>query len=192
MSVTGWKTPNTTVSVDRDGKEFWANPDNAQASDDTWAICALDKEDYGDWLRCTNFGFSAGDIPAGSTIDGIEVKIERQAQFSGEVTDNALYLRKTAGQVGDNKASAVTWGTSDAEAIHGNPTDTWNASLVDTDVVSSDFGIDLSAYSTNIIVTNEARVDCVWIRVYYTETAAGGIGNKSANMGAKMIAGKLI
>lgn len=169
--VTEWKTPGTCANVDRDGKVAWVNPDNAKASDNDRAICDVAKTTYGDWLRCTNFGFTTGDIPSGSTIDGIEVKIEHQTEAPSEITDSALYLRKTSGQIGDDKPSAEDWATSDEEITYGGATDTWNAGLVDTDIVSSDFGVDLSAYNRGISESREARVDCVWVRIHYTAEA---------------------
>jgi hypothetical protein len=171
MAVTGWKTPGTCESVDRDGKEAWANPDYAKTSDNNNAVCGLPKTDYGDWLRLTNFGFAVGDIPSGSTIDGIEVKIEHRAGGANSIKDSALYLRKTSGQIGDNKASATYWGTSDAEVTYGSSTDKWNASLVGTDIISTDFGIDLSGYNASTEDAVDALIDCISIRVYYTEGA---------------------
>jgi len=167
VAVTSYKTPGTVVSASRDALE-WFDVNYAKASDNYHAYSSIGKQTYSDWLRCTNFGFSTSDIPSGSTIDGIEVKIERKADTANVIKDSALYLRKTSGQVGDNKASATYWPTYDAEVTYGSYTDKWNAGLVDTDIVSTDFGIDLSAYNNNPDSFEVARVDCVSIRVYYT------------------------
>jgi len=165
MAVTGWKTAGTAANAKRTGY-IWNNPNNAKVSNnqyaDTW-----NAYQNSDWLRLTAFGFSSADIPSGSTIDGIEVKIERKSSSATYYAkDNALYLRKTSGQVGDNKADTSThWPTSDTEASYGGAADTWNASLADTDIISSDFGIDLSAL---VIYYGVGYVDYVSIRVYYT------------------------
>jgi hypothetical protein len=178
MSVTDWKTPGTCASVDRDGKPEWSNPDNAKTSNDSYATALPPKNDYTDWLRVTNFGFSTADIPSGATINGIEAKIERKYTASESLTvyDSAVYLRKTSGQVGDNKGSGVLWTTSDVEAVYGGAADTWNAGLIDTDIKSSNFGLDFSAYFFGI-GTPTAYVDCISIRVYYT--AGGTVYTKS-------------
>jgi len=183
--VTDWKFPGTAANVDRDGKNSWQNPDNAKASDDAWADCDVDKEDYSDWLRLTNFGFTSEDIPEGATIDGIEMKMERSAEKPVDevfINDSALYLRKTAGQIGDNKASASIWRDHtltppDEEVTYGGATDTWNAELADTDIVSEDFGIDISAYNTRDSTSCHAYVDCVSIRIHYT---VAGIDHEKA------------
>jgi len=191
MAVTSYKVAGAGSWEARAGSDGpWEHPDRVTACDDSWASSDIGKNDYSDWLRCVSFGFTVVDIPAGATINGIEVKIQRHQGIATDVIDSALYLRKTAGQVGDNKASAVVWQeTVDEEVTYGGAADTWNAGLVDTDVVSADFGVDLSALAGAVV--SEGFIDCVSIRIYYTE-AVGGIADKSANMGAKMIAGKLI
>ncbi|MBM3473269.1 MAG: hypothetical protein FJX75_08390 [Armatimonadetes bacterium] len=176
MAVTAYKTPGALASVSRGvaNETPWSDPSNAAASDNAYATASTsDKDLYTHWLRCTSFGFTASDIPSGSTIDGIEVVIERKASHTTPkfARDDALYLRKTSGQVGDNKASVSSWPTSDAEATYGGASDTWSAGLGQTDIVSADFGVDLSAYldwdmSTPDTLT--ASVDCVKVRVYYT------------------------
>jgi hypothetical protein len=176
MAVTSYKTPSTTASVDRDAKAEWTDPNFAQASDNQRTFCVPDKSDYGDWLRCTNFGFSTSDIPSGSTIDGIEVKIERRASEAGAINISALYLRKTSGQVGDSKSSATYWGITDAEVVFGAATDKWNASLVTSDILSNDFGIDLSVYNADTAALHSGHVDCVSIRVYYTVLVGRSFG----------------
>jgi hypothetical protein len=170
MAVTSWKTPGTAANVNRNGN-YWDTPNDAKVSDNNHALCALSKSSYGDWLRLTNFGFSTSDIPSVSTIDGIEVKIERKEVSGGVVKDSALYLRKTSDSSppsGDNKASATYYTTSDVEVTYGGATDTWNKGLVDTDIVSSDFGIDLSCYNADANYILPAYVDCISIRVYYS------------------------
>ena len=124
-------------------------------------------QDYSQWLRCVDFGFTTDDIPPNSIITGIEVQIERAASASGEVETYDLYLRKTSGQVGDDKADPGTyWPTSDASATYGGSSDDWNASLTDSDIRNEDFGIDLCAHQTAVgFVT--AYVDHVQIRINY-------------------------
>jgi len=42
MSDTGWKSPGTVVSDDTVGTVAWSNPDNAKASDNSYATVLLD------------------------------------------------------------------------------------------------------------------------------------------------------
>ena len=105
MADTGWTSPGTAANVDRDGKTDWSNVDYAKVDNSS---CAADtiSTDYNDWLRMTNFGFA---IPAGATIDGIEVRHKKAGTSGDQIKDSSLRLRKTAGQVGDDKATATWW-----------------------------------------------------------------------------------
>lgn len=172
MAVTGWKFPGTCASVDRDGESEWLNVDRVKISNNSRASSYIVKGAYCDWLRCTNFGFGLGDIPAGATIDGIEVKIEHMADEADEINDSAIYLRNGVGQTGDNKASAAYWPIIDEEIIYGGAADDWNAGLDDAEVRAATFGVDLSAYNDG--GNNDyAYVDAISIRITYTPAGAG-------------------
>lgn len=166
MSVTAYKTPQTCISFDRDGKVTWINADNAKASDDARATVTPGGLKYSDWLRCSNFGFTIEDIPIGATIVGIELKVERHGSLAF-ITDHAIYLRGSGGQTGDNKSAAGTWPIADAEKTYGGAADTWSAGLSDSDIRASTFGIDFSAWDSLGGGGTEARVDCISIRVYW-------------------------
>jgi len=167
IKITDWKSPGTCANIDRIGGAAWSNPDNVKASDNNDAIVAISGVDNSDWLRCTNFGFTSSDIPSGMSIVGIEMKIEHRASAPSDTWDSALYLRKTSGQVGDNKADPTVWTTTEATFTYGESTDTWNAGLVYADIVNnSDFGLDFSAHN-DYVETEDAEVDHVQMRIYY-------------------------
>lgn len=169
MSVTEWKLAGQVSNVDRDGKESWSDVDNIKACDGDVASVLPLKNEYTDWLRATDFGFTLVDIPQPAAIDGIEVRITRYASHSDYITDDALYLRGPSGQVGDNKASASEWGTTPAEVTYGASDDDWNSGLDEFDVRSSDFGVDFSVTKGNTDNARTAYVDCIQVRVYYTD-----------------------
>jgi len=170
MAVTNWKGAGTAATVDRDGKNSWAYVNNVKADDANDTHVTPGKLTYSDWLRLTNFGFSTSDIPEGSSIDGVEVGINRcDTAYDALVRDSALYLRKTSGQVGDNKASATIWPEDiPAYAYYGGAADTWNANLGESDIRNSNFGIDLSGYKGD--GAGICRVYYIKIRIYYTVT----------------------
>jgi hypothetical protein len=192
MAVTGWKDPGTAASVDRDSKASWANPDYAKVSDSSRAQCTIASgPDYGDWLRLTNFGFSSADIPSGATIDGIEIQIQQKGSFTNYVKDSSIYLRKTSGQVGSNGASASYWSTSEGYVTRGGASSLWGTTWADTDITSSNFGIDISIQTVG--GTNQyGLINDVQIRVYYTDltltiAGAGGIASAEAIGSAKIV-----
>lgn len=167
MAVTGWKAPGTAANIDRDSMEAWVNVNNALVDDGTPASCDCTKLAYSDWLSLTNYGFTNSDISGGSTIDGIEVSVQRWAE-TNLLQDSAIYLRKTEGIVGSNYASATNWPTSEGSATYGGATDKWGTTWTQSDIVSSDFGIDLSGYNGNFLAKANLYVDVILIRVYYT------------------------
>lgn len=175
MATTDYKSPGTTANRDRDSKAAWNNTDNAKTSNDSRTECVVGKNTYGDWLKLTNFGFTASDVPSGATIDGIEMIVERQCDSLNEVTDSAIYLLdSSASQAGDNKATGDYWGfLVDEEVTYGGAADDWNASLTQSDIVSSNFGVEISANNEDNFSTSDARIDHVEIRIHYTAAAAG-------------------
>lgn len=182
MSVTSYKSSGIQANVDRDSKASWADPSYASGDDESRSICNVGKSTYSDWLRLTSFGFTASDVPSGASIDGIEVSINRHG-VSDYISDNSIYLIDGDGnQAGDNKAAAGKWPTSDADAVYGGSTDTWNASLTQADVIDADFGVDICVENDSMSSAREARIDDVKIRIYYTESGGdplppGLIGN---------------
>ena len=191
VHISGWKSPGTVINADRDGKAAWSYPEGAVSSNNLYAYAKPSESgDYTDWLRCTNFGFTEADIPAGLIITDVEIEIEHYSNSAAGAKDSSLKLRKTSGQVGSDKASASYWPTSDAYAAY-----LWggSAGLVPSDVVdNSDFGVDLSILTDGIDVFG--YVDHVRIRIYSTDSVtllAGTIDAQSALTGALAVAWKL-
>lgn len=166
--TTDYKFAGTAANVDRDSKVAWSNPDSAKADDSSNAVCDVAKNTYGDWLRLTNYGFTTGDIPSGSIINGIEVAIGHYGENSTNLRDSAIYLRKTSGQVGSNYASGTNWNASPIQEItYGDSTNKWGTTWSVDDILNSDFGIDFSAANNNGTAARNAYVDYIKIRIYY-------------------------
>jgi hypothetical protein len=176
--VTDWLSPGTAASVDRDDKADWVNPDNIKTVDTAYARNALGSKTYGDWLRATNFNFDAV-IPEGATIVGIEVqKIRTSSGGSGYLHDDVVRLRKTSGQVGDNKANASLWTSTGTTDYYGGESDLWGTTWSRAEVVSEDFGVDMSIFNDHAEDLIYARIYNARIRVYYSEAAAPTSGLK--------------
>ncbi len=169
MGSEGPNNPGTMADDDAVGTTVWDNPDNAKASDDSYSSCSAAAVVQSHYLKATNFGFS---IPAGATVDGITVEIERH----GGTTIGDIIVRLVDGNgtvVGDNKLIATNWvGDLDTYYTYGGAADTWNASLDDTDINDLDFGVVLSV--EDVQRYNEAFVDHIRITIEYTEAVAGG------------------
>jgi len=171
MPITDWKITSNATNVDRDEEEEWLRPSQAEADDNLWAEIPLKVGVYSDWLRCDTFGFDTGDIPEGATVNGVEVRITRKSKAS-EISESAIYLRDSSGQVGDNKASSTPIGTNEETITHGAADDDWNASLASSDIRASTFGVDISLLHSEEDtgeLGDTAYIDFVEIRVHYSE-----------------------
>lgn len=171
MAVTDWKFAGTGANDNSVGNAAWSNTGNITASNNSRATTAtMGAGQTSQILRATNFGFTTSDIPSGSTIDGIEVRIERSRNATGgnQVQDNLIRLRLSSGQTGDNKVVAGNWPNSDGQATYGGESDKWNTSLTDSQIRGSDFGVDIRCERTGGTAAS-GGVDAVEIRIHYTE-----------------------
>ena len=141
--------PGTAASIAGAGNN-WATPNNAKVTDGVVSSCGPASGDS-DELRLTNLSLS---VPAGSTLVGIEVKINRKV---GAISDAAaigsdvrVQLILNGVLIGDNKATAVLW-SKNALRIdsYGSPTDNWNTNLSESDLADSTLGISIIVNSGN-------------------------------------------
>lgn len=170
MASEGPLFPGTvTTEVGPSGDDDWVSPGNISANDGAFASITAASFDAGDdsfRLKAQNFGFT---IPAGATIDGIVVEIER-GNAAGAASDNEVRLYDSTGTlVGDNKAAAGDWPAAGTIATYGGSTDTWNAALDEVDINDADFGV---AFIANADAANtDITVDFIRVTVHYTAPA---------------------
>ena len=168
---TGWVDANVIARVSH-GAYDWINESWAKTQNDMYAyVNQLVDDGITYYLRCTDFynGGSGYNIPEGSTITGIEVRAEGYGSDApATFNDDDIILRKTSGQIGDDKADAVNWKDSDDDSYKswGGSSDTWNAGLVRTDVNSADFGFDISLQNKSGS-TKSFNMDHIQIKIYY-------------------------
>ena len=173
MSETGWKSPTVIIDDDSVGTTAWSNPDNAKASDDSYATSgSLDGVVSSHYLKATNFEFS---IPKGSTINGVEVKIEQKYAGTPSTGDIKVKLVKGGVIVGD-VSDIESISNVDDFATLGSSTDLWGATLTSTDINSSGFGC--VYYIDNADGGFIIDIDHIQIKVYYTESGTPTVGTK--------------
>lgn len=180
MASSGPNNPTSAVERLAAGAS-WTGITNVYSSDDSRATAALSGSGGGaqtNLIDITGFGFS---IPAGATIDGVVVEIEKSvSSTSGSPNDRSIFLLANGRigtdfpLVGDDKASATVWPTTDAYATYGGPTDAWAASLTATQVNNSNFGVCVSGKKTPGETSTTLRIDHVRITIYYTAAGGGG------------------
>lgn len=172
--VTDYKTPIHCTSQTRSGSAVaWTNYSRAEESDNYYAEASVPTSSYTDWLRVDEFGFTYEDIPERGNIVGIDVKIERKAGITDNLSDSSLYLRaipwggSAPEQICSDHASATKWTTTDTEIVYYWD---WNElggeGLPTSSVIGSGFGVDLSV-ACDADAETIAYVDCISVRVYY-------------------------
>ena len=166
----------------------WVNRTNAQTSNNVYANLSL--SDSSNNLgaaplsltsQTVNYFVITGlssTIPAGATINGITVKIERYNSFVPDATsitivDNAIYLTKDGSTtVGSNKSTGATWQSSDNNTTvdFGGSADLWGTTLTAAEVNASTFGVMISPALTfdNSDSGSSVNIDQVTITVDYT------------------------
>lgn len=173
-SVTAYKFAATITSVAFPQSTTWTNPSYAGADDGNYTTANRTKSGTTYYLLCLNFGFTESDIPSGSSIVGIEAAIGRYETVNGTpgandyVKDFEVKLRNAGSEVGANKASALSWPSSEDIATYGGAEDMWSTTLTEDDVLGSTFGIHLIAtINLDGAVDHTAYVDYIKIRVHY-------------------------
>lgn len=146
----------------------WSNPGFITADDFNYATVNLADGDDSRYLRARDYGFT---IPAGATINGIQVSIMRRSNSNAgnnSIDDNILRLVKSGTSVGNNYASGNDWPTSMAVANYGGPTDLWGTTWTPAEINNVNFGVALSVENESNFSNRIAYVDYIQITVYYT------------------------
>lgn len=190
MADTGWVSAGTYADLkgvggapcDGSPIRFWTNPMNAAVQNDTYATYSLPKSTVSNCLSATNFAFG---IPAGSTIDGIEVRYDG---YEPMLIESNLYLHKAGVLAGANRfAGAITQVTdTDTYRVYGGAADMWGTGYGLADVTHATFGCAMQ-FSNPDLADHTMHVDHLQIKIYYS--LPPGYGNDvndvaSANIGS--------
>ena len=153
------------VDVAGVGTIAWKNPGNIAASG-VADVRLNNGHSISHYLQGTQYGFA---IPAGSTINGIAVIINRYASgTSPDITDYVVSLVRGGAIVGANRASPSVWPTALATSTYGGDTDLWGTTWSVADINATDFGVVLSAQRVGTGGARTAYVDYMQITVNYT------------------------
>lgn len=142
----------------------WTTSSNVYTSDNNYATASISAGGASPMLLVQGFGFA---VPSGASILGITVAIERSAGNSGLVDNTIQLLNGSGTPTGSNKSAGAAWPTSDTVATFGSSSDTWSASLTDTDVNSASFGVQIKC-TNSAGLSRTAYVDYVSITVEYS------------------------
>jgi hypothetical protein len=116
-----------------------------------------------EFLVCTGFGFA---LPAGATVQGIVVNVERsRAVGTGVATDAKLRLVRGGLIQTTERATTTAYSDTDVIEAHGGPSDLWGAAWTPADVNASGFGATLAVQAP--LGPSTPRVDAITMTVYY-------------------------
>ncbi len=165
MPSEGPNSPGTEAEDTSNGSTAWDSYTNAKASDDSRdeVTITLGTEAYR--IRLTNFGFA---IPAGATIDGVEVHAEGHQSDAGFSFWYSV-LVKGGSIVGDEKGD-VNGDLSDSTLTFGDATAMWGITLIYSDVNASNFGCVFNVtHNGSPSDPRTIRIDHISMTVHYTE-----------------------
>ena len=166
MADTGWVSPGTATEYFCGGCTSWANDDNIKIQNDTYSESSMDKLDYTQYQSAENFTLG---IPAGSTIDGIEVRYDGYVENSA-IQEASIRLHKNGAPSGTDYGDDASIPTSDTDTykVDGGPTDMWSSGYDYDDVTDSTFVFYLQMYNSDVVTTYDGYIDHMQIKVYYT------------------------
>lgn len=171
MANTGFIAAGSGANDASLGDVAWSNPTAILTDNGSRATSALAVGQSTQHLDSSSHGIA---IPAGATIDGIVVRIQKQTGVaSSTVKDVTVQLLKAGVATGDNKADTSTdWPNGDVDVDHGGAADLWGTTWTESDIEDSGFGVRVRAVNNHGSSSRTPKVDIVSIDVYYTE--AGG------------------
>ena len=169
-------SPSACANVAGIGTQVWSTLTGPLSSNNAYATASLGDNQTSNYLQCTGYNFA---IPAGATINGITVNVERKASNT-PVRDAAMRLVKDVAGVATIQATdrADTLNNYpvalDATAAYGSTVDLWGAVWTPADINTVNFGAALASMKAGTAGgARTASVDHMPITVTYTVGAAG-------------------
>ncbi len=165
-------SPGSCSSMTGVGTIPWVNPMNATASDTVYATATgVLFNTTTNYLNCTGFNFSV--IPAGATIRGITMNVERKTS-GGTIRDAFVYLIK-AGTISTSLNGATTTNYTKTNVIepHGGMTNLWGTTWTDADVKAANFGVAFASKNMSLtsLTNRTVSVDHIQVRVDYSTSS---------------------
>ena len=176
MAVTAYKFAGTGANNAGVGSIAWLNPGNIVSDNNTDATNEASPGFTTNRLVATNFGITSGDVPEGSTIDGVEVEWGLWSDGTIFIQTNNYQLWDAGAVIGSAKTDSTVWPGSETARVKGGAADVWSATLSQAIVTGSGFGVALwMLYDPETLGApgETHRVDYVKLRVYYTAPASG-------------------
>jgi len=165
---TGFLSPSTCSSDLVVSGKVWSNPQNATGADASYANVPLGPQTGNTnsaLLKCTGYGV---DIPAGSVVTGIQVKVQRYASVESDFDDKNVRLIVDNAPYGSDKQTDTAWPTSTGTATYGSSVDKWGVvAISEAEVEASTFGAGIAVQYAGSLTNKNAYVGYVQVNVHY-------------------------
>lgn len=159
---TEYKSPTAeAATTGGDGNGFEASPDNAFADGGGEAT---NSNGAGD--RHLFFDYNPFDIPEGSTINGIEVRVDWYLDSTGGTNSLDVELSYDGGTSWTSAKSDITETNAEHVASLGGSSDTWDRTWDATEFSDANFRVRVTSSSTD--GNRDFFLDWIPVRVYYT------------------------
>ena len=156
---TSYTTASSIVGVD------WVDVDNARVKDDVLATYATAAIVSTTLLNPSAYALSI--IPAGSTIDGIEVEVRAKSSASSNNYLDTIGVSTTAKGNSTTKTDALVYEAVLENRVYGGPTDLWGFTAPTRDDILT---IKARYYGKSTTASNRTiSVDSILVRIYYTD-----------------------
>ena len=159
---TGWKGPSADIA-DTGGDDDGFELDSTNAYTDGAGVASnIDNGPGNDSHRYFDYGFS---IPTGSTIDGIEVRLDWYMDSKHGANSMDVELSWDGGTSWTTAKTDPTETETEHTAVLGGPTDTWGHVWTVTQLNNANFRVRLTCNSQ--YGTRDFYLDWVPVNVYY-------------------------
>lgn len=170
---TGYLSPSANAAVTSgagDNNGYQTNPTNAYSDNGAFAVDTNSGSNTN--TSCTNtgkdkhqfynYGFA---IPAGKTINGIQVRLDAKVDSTGGAPKICVELSSNNGGTWTAAKSTATLTTSEASYILGGAADTWGRSWASGDFSNATFRVRVTNVASNS--SRDFSLDWVAVQVTY-------------------------
>lgn len=178
LSVSGTVAGDDTgfLVADSVSSTGWTDSLNAKAKDGSLATYTTVAITVTGILE--TFTFPLDVIPAGATIDGIEIEVTAKSSAPSNNYLNSIGIYTSANGYSDTKSDATQYGQTLESRVYGSPTDLWGFTAPTRDDIQT---IRAQYYGeSTTTATRTISVDSILVKVYYTEASGSTINGASA------------
>ncbi len=166
MPDTGWLDFSTFANDAAAGSLAWSNTSNASSSNNSYATvgAAPGAGQTTQWLKATNA--SGLSVPAGSTITGFQLKIERHGTSTGSGISATKLAIVKGSTISSTTRDSDAWQSSDTVSEFGDSTDLWGETWTSTDI-GAGVGFAIRSDFNGGVGSITISVDHMQIKIYY-------------------------